>query len=118
MSGVRTLLGLGLLVAGSRLPRIKSETVACRSGPTWWGPQRLNSGGRWDSEVMASTAVKYLSQEEAQAVDQELFNEYQFSVDQLMELAGLSCATAIAKAYPPRPCPGAPYCPGHLWPRE
>lgn len=67
---------------------------------------------------MASTAVKYLSQEEAQAVDQELFNEYQFSVDQLMELAGLSCATAIAKAYPPRPCPGAPYCPGHLWPRE
>jgi len=41
------------------------------------------------------------SQEEAQAVDEELFNEYQFSVDQLMELAGLSCATAIAKAYPP-----------------
>lgn len=38
-----------------------------------------------------------LSQEEAQAVDEELFNEYQFSVDQLMELAGLSCATAIAK---------------------
>lgn len=37
------------------------------------------------------------SQEEAQAVDEELFNEYQFSVDQLMELAGLSCATAIAK---------------------
>lgn len=60
MSGVRTLLGLGLLVAGSRLLRIKSETIACRSGPTWWGPQRLNSGGRWDSEVMASTAVKYL----------------------------------------------------------
>ncbi|XP_014396137.1 PREDICTED: NAD(P)H-hydrate epimerase [Myotis brandtii] len=42
-----------------------------------------------------------LSQEEAQAVDEELFKEYQFSVDQLMELAGLSCATAIAKAYPP-----------------
>uniref|UniRef100_A0A8C7BNX3 NAD(P)H-hydrate epimerase n=1 Tax=Neovison vison TaxID=452646 RepID=A0A8C7BNX3_NEOVI len=41
-------------------------------------------------------------QEEAQAVDEELFNEYQFSVDQLMELAGLSCATAIAKAYPPK----------------
>lgn len=38
-----------------------------------------------------------LSQEEAQAVDEELFSEYQFSVDQLMELAGLSCATAIAK---------------------
>uniref|UniRef100_A0A2K5CL50 NAD(P)H-hydrate epimerase n=1 Tax=Aotus nancymaae TaxID=37293 RepID=A0A2K5CL50_AOTNA len=101
MSGLRALLGLGLLVAGSRLQRITTQISACRSGPTWWGPQRLNSGVRWNSEVMASTAVKYLSQEEAQAVDQELFNEYQFSVDQLMELAGLSCATAIAKAYPP-----------------
>ncbi|EMP31323.1 Apolipoprotein A-I-binding protein [Chelonia mydas] len=39
--------------------------------------------------------------EEAQAIDQELFTEYKFSVGQLMELAGLSCATAIAKAYPP-----------------
>lgn len=36
-------------------------------------------------------------QEEAQAIDQELFTDYKFSVDQLMELAGLSCATAIAK---------------------
>lgn len=41
------------------------------------------------------------SQEEAQAVDEELFNEYRFSVDQLMELAGLSCATAIAKVSGP-----------------
>uniref|UniRef100_A0A5S6Q9S6 NAD(P)H-hydrate epimerase n=1 Tax=Trichuris muris TaxID=70415 RepID=A0A5S6Q9S6_TRIMR len=45
--------------------------------------------------------VKYLNQEEAIQIDQELFNKYCFSVDQLMELAGLSCATAIAKAYPP-----------------
>ena len=37
------------------------------------------------------------SQPEAQAIDEELFNEYCFSVDQLMELAGLSCATALAK---------------------
>lgn len=44
--------------------------------------------------------VKYLSQEEAMSIDQDLFNEYKFSLDQLMELAGLSCATAIAKAYP------------------
>ncbi|NWX94236.1 NNRE epimerase, partial [Nothoprocta pentlandii] len=40
-------------------------------------------------------------QAEAQAIDQELFSDYGFSVEQLMELAGLSCATAIAKAYPP-----------------
>lgn len=43
--------------------------------------------------------VKYLNQEEAINVDVELFNAYKYSVDQLMELAGLSCATAIAKTY-------------------
>ena len=35
------------------------------------------------------------SQEEAQKIDEELFTEYAFSVDQLMELAGYSCAVAI-----------------------
>nr|CAD7204453.1 unnamed protein product [Timema douglasi] len=44
--------------------------------------------------------VKYLSQREAINIDQELFKEYMFSVDQLMELAGLSCASAIYKCYP------------------
>lgn len=43
---------------------------------------------------------KFLSQDEAQKIDEELFSEYGFSVDQLMELAGLSCASAIAKVYP------------------
>ena len=47
-----------------------------------------------------SSNISYLNQEQAQNVDVELFNEYSFSVDQLMELAGLSCATALAKAYP------------------
>ena len=46
------------------------------------------------------STMKYLSQEEAQKIDQELFNEYSFSVDQLMELAGLSVAVALTKAYP------------------
>ncbi|WAR29481.1 NNRE-like protein [Mya arenaria] len=41
--------------------------------------------------------IKYISQTEAQNIDQELFTEYAFSVDQLMELAGYSCAVAIAK---------------------
>nr|CAG4635649.1 EOG090X0AXR [Artemia franciscana] len=44
--------------------------------------------------------MKYLCQKEAIAIDEELFNVYRFSVDQLMELAGLSSATAIAKCYP------------------
>lgn len=46
--------------------------------------------------------VKYLKQDEAINIDQELFNVYKFSVDQLMELAGLSCATAIHKCFPPK----------------
>jgi NAD(P)H-hydrate epimerase len=50
--------------------------------------------------VHGRTMVKFLGQNEAVNIDIELFNEYKFSVDQLMELAGLSCAVAIAKCYP------------------
>lgn len=39
----------------------------------------------------------YCSREEAKKIDEELFNEYRFSVDQLMELAGYSCAVAFSK---------------------
>lgn len=45
--------------------------------------------------------VKYLKQDEAINIDLELFNVYKFSVDQLMELAGVSCATAVQKCFPP-----------------
>jgi len=44
--------------------------------------------------------LKYLSQDEAIKLDRELFDECGFSVDQLMELAGLSVATAISRSYP------------------
>ena len=44
--------------------------------------------------------VKYLNQTEAINIDKELFGKYKFSVDQLMELAGQSCAIAIEKCYP------------------
>lgn len=44
--------------------------------------------------------MKYLTQKEATDIDVKLFNEYKFSVDQLMELAGLSCAHAIYKTFP------------------
>ncbi|XP_050310517.1 NAD(P)H-hydrate epimerase-like [Anthonomus grandis grandis] len=44
--------------------------------------------------------VKFLGQKEAINIDVELFNEYKYSVDQLMELAGLSCASAVAKCFP------------------
>lgn len=44
--------------------------------------------------------LKYLKQQEAINVDQELFNDYRFDVMQLMELAGLSCAHSIAQCFP------------------
>ncbi|XP_054287282.1 NAD(P)H-hydrate epimerase [Macrosteles quadrilineatus] len=50
-----------------------------------------------------STMVKHLNQEEATNIDLELFNDYKFSVDQLMELAGLSCATAVYQCYKAKP---------------
>ena len=42
-----------------------------------------------------------LNQEDAQQVDVDLMSTPGFSVDQLMELAGLSVAAAVMKAYPP-----------------
>lgn len=50
--------------------------------------------------TQAGTSIKFLAQDEAIDLDKELFSEYAFSVDQLMELAGLSVATAIARCYP------------------
>ncbi|RWS15834.1 yjeF N-terminal domain-containing protein-like protein [Dinothrombium tinctorium] len=47
-----------------------------------------------------NSVIKYLSQQEAIDVDKQLFDECGFSVDQLMELAGLSVATAVFKSYP------------------
>lgn len=44
--------------------------------------------------------MKFINQAEATQIDVDLFNEYKFSVDQLMELAGLSCAHAVAKSFP------------------
>lgn len=47
-----------------------------------------------------SRMVKFLNQTEAINIDKDLFERYRFSVDQLMELAGQSCAVAIARSYP------------------
>nr|CAG4652066.1 EOG090X0AXR [Triops cancriformis] len=61
---------------------------------------------------MAESSVRYLTQAEAIQLDEELFNECQFSVDQLMELAGLSCAIAIAKQYHTKMYPKVLICVG------
>lgn len=48
---------------------------------------------------MSQTKINYLSQNDAINLDRQLFDEYGYSVDQLMELAGLSVAQSIAKCY-------------------
>ncbi|XP_058221307.1 pyridoxine/pyridoxamine 5'-phosphate oxidase 1, chloroplastic isoform X1 [Rhododendron vialii] len=47
----------------------------------------------------SSDSIRYLSQREAAEIDEILMGPLGFSVDQLMELAGLSVATAIAEVY-------------------
>ncbi|XP_015603338.1 NAD(P)H-hydrate epimerase [Cephus cinctus] len=51
-------------------------------------------------QTQDSKMVKFLQQSEAIQIDKDLFDKFKFSVDQLMELAGQSCAIAIAKCYP------------------
>uniref|UniRef100_A0A3Q3K176 NAD(P)H-hydrate epimerase n=1 Tax=Monopterus albus TaxID=43700 RepID=A0A3Q3K176_MONAL len=82
MLSVRTLFGIGTCPLATAANIHKTDCFNSRPAST-----------------MAQT-IKYLGQEEAQHIDEELFSEYGFSVDQLMELAGLSCATAITRAYP------------------
>ena len=49
-----------------------------------------------------STRYSYLNQSEAQQIDVDLMSpRLGFSIYQLMELAGLSCASAIREEYPP-----------------
>uniref|UniRef100_A0A1A7WSM3 NAD(P)H-hydrate epimerase n=1 Tax=Iconisemion striatum TaxID=60296 RepID=A0A1A7WSM3_9TELE len=102
MLNLRALLGIGFLVS-SRAAAAASQTETCLLSST---ANRHNKDCFSSRSVstMAQT-IKYLGQEEAQKIDEELFSEYGFSVDQLMELAGLSCATAITRtltfcAYP------------------
>ena len=52
------------------------------------------------AKMSSLSGVKMLTQAEAVSIDEELFSEYAFSVDQLMELAGMSCAHAVAKIFP------------------
>ncbi|XP_016988598.1 NAD(P)H-hydrate epimerase [Drosophila rhopaloa] len=66
----------------------------------------------YTGKTMDLKDLKYLNQQEAIAVDQELFTEYKFSVDQLMELAGLSCAHAVAKCFPAEKHPRILVCCG------
>lgn len=51
------------------------------------------------SQASMSSSITYLSQDQAQAIDLDLMGPLGFSVDQLMELAGLSVASSLAEVY-------------------
>ncbi|XP_073140011.1 pyridoxine/pyridoxamine 5'-phosphate oxidase 1, chloroplastic-like isoform X2 [Henckelia pumila] len=61
------------------------------------GVRAMSSG----KVVRDPECVSYLSQREAREIDEILMGPFGFSVDQLMELAGLSVATSIAEVYKP-----------------
>ncbi|XP_075995774.1 NAD(P)H-hydrate epimerase [Genypterus blacodes] len=97
MLSARALFGIGFLVT-SRAAAVLAHKGTCPLS-TAANKQRKECFSTRSASTMAQS-IKYLGQEEAQHIDEELFSEYGFSVDQLMELAGLSCATAITRAYP------------------
>ncbi|GHJ86917.1 hypothetical protein NliqN6_3319 [Naganishia liquefaciens] len=48
-----------------------------------------------------SSSIKYITADEAVKIDQELMSDDgAFSLDQLMELAGLACAQTVARTFP------------------
>ncbi|XP_048415857.1 yjeF N-terminal domain-containing 3 isoform X2 [Stegostoma tigrinum] len=52
-------------------------------------------------QAAATEPIKFLSKEEAKALEGELYEEYRFGQQQLIEISGHSCAMAIAKNYEP-----------------
>lgn len=53
-----------------------------------------------EPEAEASESLRYLSKEEASAIETELLRDYRFGQQQLIEIWGYSCAIAVAKAFP------------------
>ncbi|XP_059846788.1 yjeF N-terminal domain-containing 3 [Hypanus sabinus] len=53
-----------------------------------------------EPETGGNEPLKFISKEEAKELEKELYEEYRFGQQQLIEIAGYSCAMAITKAYP------------------
>lgn len=86
----------------SALDRIFQKTVCLqpRGREPTLRPARLRMLGAVSGRRSVSE-YSFLKQTEAQQLDADLMSpELGFSIDQLMELAGLSCASAIAAEYP------------------
>eukprot|EP00891_Asterochloris_glomerata_P002329 jgi/Astpho2/2329/Aster-08193 len=73
--------GLMRVLAGQQLQEVENESE--------------------DYELDPDGKIEELSQEQAAKIDEELMGPLGFSVDQLMELAGLSVAQSVYSEYPP-----------------
>jgi hypothetical protein len=62
--------------------------------------QTLEYKGEGLRQRQNAAAREHRSQPDSVAIDEELMGPLGFSVDQLMELAGLSVATSLAAEYP------------------
>ncbi|XP_043995491.1 NAD(P)H-hydrate epimerase [Gambusia affinis] len=98
MLNLRALLGFGFLVTSRPCAASLAQAGSCSVSAAADRYRSHCLSGRAASTM--AHGVRHLGQEEAQKIDEELFSEFGFSVDQLMELAGLSCATAVTRAYP------------------
>lgn len=92
--------------AAAPAPAPAPSTDAARTTPTRAGPAPAPCGPPPAASPRAPPRVRYISAEEAAAIDAALMGpEQAFSLDQLMELAGLACAQAVLATYAP---PGFP----------
>ncbi|KAM5575486.1 pyridoxine/pyridoxamine 5'-phosphate oxidase 1, chloroplastic [Rosa sericea] len=76
-------------------------TTRCPAIRSLWFKPRIAEGVRALHTMQNPEAISYLTQSQAAEIDEILMGPLGFSVDQLMELAGLSVATSIAEVYKP-----------------
>lgn len=93
---------LGTVGAAARRPAVLRafSVVAVAAGGAAHGRTVASSCSSGPEGVPLCGGLTLLGQEEAAAIDEELMATPGFSVDQLMELAGLSVAAAVADAFP------------------
>lgn len=83
---------------GSLAAAVSMAAAAATPTPT---PTDACAGAATTAGTVVAHGVSLLNQADSIAVDVDLMQEPGFSIDQLMELAGLSCACAIARVAPP-----------------
>eukprot|EP00039_Didymoeca_costata_P010284 m.138267 g.138267 ORF g.138267 m.138267 type:complete len:305 (+) comp14771_c0_seq6:48-962(+) len=88
-SSYRFALCVSLVAAG----KSHATQIGTRGYCSQTNDQKLNMA------MATGSSVKYLGQTEAANLDQELFADYEYSVDQLMELAGLAVAHGVVHAF-------------------